>query len=103
MAFSQRMVLKSATTMSLHERFSQLRQTLPSPVREHTRNPGYDAPVPTYTPPAARAKTAPPAPPRIYDDYDDDDVGKFQLKNFQSEILDFIHFHIKFLDFRRNC
>ena len=50
--------------MSLHERFSQLRQTVPPPAPA----------APTYTPPAARATTAPPsAPPRIYED---DDVGK---------------------------
>lgn len=66
MAFTQRMVLKSATTMSLHERFSQLRQTVPPPAPA----------APTYTPPAARATTAPPsAPPRIYEDDDVEIVG----------------------------
>ena len=92
MAFTQRMVLKSATTMSLHERFSQLRQTVPPPAPA----------APTYTPPAARATTAPPsAPPRIYED---DDVGKIYSKCHQLfGLWIMVSFSRKIVSFFRNC
>ena len=63
MAFSERMVLKKATTMSLHERFSQMRHEKITQPPE----PKYSAPPVRSAPPLP-----PPLPPRISDYYDDD-------------------------------
>ena len=64
MAFSERMVLKKATTMSLHERFSQMRHEKITQPPE----PKYSAPPVRSAPPPL----PPPLPPRISDYYDDD-------------------------------
>ena len=77
MAFSERMVLKKATNMSLHERFSQMRhEKITQPAAAPA--PKYSAPPVRSAPPMPRS---PPLPPRISDYYDDEnDSGIFFTK-----------------------
>jgi len=79
MAFSERMVLKKATTMSLHERFSQMRHEKITQPPE----PKYSAPPVRSAPPPL----PPPLPPRISDYYDDDsdDVQIISSRNSSAQ------------------
>jgi len=81
MAFSERMVLKKATNMSLHERFSQMRhEKITQPAAAPA--PKYSAPPVRSAPPMPRS---PPLPPRISDYYDDEnDSDDVQITSFRN-------------------
>ena len=78
MAFSERMVLKKATNMSLHERFSQMRHEKITQPAAATA-PKYSAPPVRSAPPMPRS---PPLPPRISDYYDDENDSGILFTKF---------------------
>merc|ERR1739844_755655 len=81
MAFSEWMVLKKATNMSLHERFSQMRHEKITQPAAATA-PKYSAPPVRSAPPMPRS---PPLPPRISDYYDDEnDSDDVQITSFRN-------------------